>query len=166
MERLTKRDSGGNAAVDCDVCELGESRLANCGVLKCRNRLKDRLAAYEDTGLTPEDVKRVHDLLLTVQRLKTEQFEILEKYLEAEAEGRMMALPCKVGQEVFTVEDAAIYCAVDGAEEVDHILEFEFGDCGLTFSTEWYEPRPVEEIGKTVFFSREEAERALNGSQD
>ena len=30
--------------------------MVDCTALYCRNRLKDRLAAYEDTGLTPSDV--------------------------------------------------------------------------------------------------------------
>lgn len=115
----------------------------------------DRLAAYEDTGLTPEDVKRVHDLLLTVQRLKTEQFEILKKYLEAEAEGRMMALPCKVGDMVYyrrgldilgdTVE-RIILDGIDNQVLVGAHKAFMFWD-----------------FGRNVFLTREEAEAALKG---
>ena len=87
----------------------------------------------------------------------------LAAYEDAEEQGLLVRLPCKVGQEVFTVEDADIYCTVDGVEEIDHILEFGICDCGLTFSTEWYEARPIGEIGKTVFLTREEAEAALKG---
>ena len=67
-----------------------------------------RLAAYEDTGLTPEDVLRISNLL----RLVGEDFncrlvfvaQALVKYAEytkAENEGRLVVLPCKVGDTVF-----------------------------------------------------------------
>lgn len=51
MERLTKRTKDGQAVMDCDACENAGN---DCHLYQCRNRLKDRLAAYEDTGLTPE----------------------------------------------------------------------------------------------------------------
>ena len=61
MERLTKRDTDGQAMMDCEKCEADWTGkhgkpMADCTALYCRNRLKDRLAAYEDTGLTPEEV--------------------------------------------------------------------------------------------------------------
>lgn len=59
MERLTKRDADGQAMMDCQKCEADWTGkhgrpMFDCTALYCRNRLKDRLAAYEDTGLTPE----------------------------------------------------------------------------------------------------------------
>lgn len=51
--RLTKRLSDGYAVLACENCERHEK---GCTALYCRNRLKDRLAAYEDTGLTPEQL--------------------------------------------------------------------------------------------------------------
>lgn len=50
MERLTKRLDDGQAVMECKSCELQEK---HCTALACRNRLKDHLAAYEDTGLEP-----------------------------------------------------------------------------------------------------------------
>lgn len=59
MERYTKRLEDGQAVMDCANCS--ESWNTNpdgkCTALYCRNRLKDRLAAYEDTGLKPEEIK-------------------------------------------------------------------------------------------------------------
>ena len=58
MERYTKRLEDGQAVMDCANCP--ESWNTNpggkCTALYCRNRLKDRLAAYEDTGLEPEEI--------------------------------------------------------------------------------------------------------------
>lgn len=85
----------------------------------------------------------------------------LAAYEDAEEQGLLIQLPCKVGQPVYTIDDASICTFVDGEEEIDHILQFEYGEDGLQFSIEWYEPRSVSEIGKTVFFTRKEAEAAL-----
>ena len=46
--RLTKRCDDGQAVMDCQNCEL--KKLNMCTALSCRNRLKDRLAEYEDTA--------------------------------------------------------------------------------------------------------------------
>ena len=137
MERLTKRDGGGNAVVDCDVCELGESRLANCGVIKCRNRLKDRLAYYED----------------------------------AEEQGRLIVLPCKVGDTVY-----ALWPVPTSAKYVIYIAEVKeiriaarMNRVLISFILEpvAFRGRRHEffesDFGKLVFFSRKEAEKALEG---
>lgn len=61
MERYTKRLEDGQAVMDCANCP--ESWNTNpdckCTSLYCRNRLKDRLAAYEDTGLEPEGIEQL-----------------------------------------------------------------------------------------------------------
>lgn len=58
-KRMTKRDTDGQAMMDCQKCEADWTGkhgkpMADCTALYCRNRLKDLLAAYEDTGMTPE----------------------------------------------------------------------------------------------------------------
>lgn len=81
MERLTKRDTDGQAMMDCQKCEADwtgkhSKPMVDCTALYCRNRLKDRLAAYEDTGLTPRDIKELLDVAVSktnkVLRLKEE----------------------------------------------------------------------------------------------
>ena len=47
MERLTKRDRGGNAHMDCDRCDV-RYREGCCSTKLCMNLLIDRLASYED----------------------------------------------------------------------------------------------------------------------
>lgn len=53
MERLTKRDTDGQAMMDCEKCKADWTGkhgkpMADCTALYCRNRLLDRLVAYED----------------------------------------------------------------------------------------------------------------------
>ncbi len=56
MVRLTKRLGDGKTAMDCSSCEL---KGKNCTALGCLNRLKDRLAVYEDTGLEPGEENHI-----------------------------------------------------------------------------------------------------------
>lgn len=63
MERLTKRLDDGQAVMRCEDCKASWMRkhgkpMEECTAMYCRNMCKDRLAAYEDTGLTPEEVER------------------------------------------------------------------------------------------------------------
>ncbi len=53
MERMTERVNG-EVVMDCGVCPLDAPET--CNRLACRDRLKARLAAYEDTGLEPEEI--------------------------------------------------------------------------------------------------------------
>lgn len=52
MERLTERDSNGTNFL---VCREGCNGGPAC--FECEQKAIDRLAAYEDTGLEPEEVK-------------------------------------------------------------------------------------------------------------
>lgn len=47
MMRLTIRLEDGQAAMDCTGCKTAYGEEM-CHLLRCRNRLKDRLAEYED----------------------------------------------------------------------------------------------------------------------
>lgn len=53
--RLTKRLEDGQAVMDCKNCELKELQM--CTALGCRNRLKDRLAEYEDAAANVAPVR-------------------------------------------------------------------------------------------------------------
>lgn len=61
MSRYTKRLEDGQAVMDCKSCILNS--LKECTALGCRNRIKDRLAAYEDTGMEPEEIRTVQECL-------------------------------------------------------------------------------------------------------
>lgn len=97
----------------------------------------DRLAAYEDTGLEPEECA---------------------KYAQAEKEGRLVVLPRKVGDTVFSAfENEGVFCGkVYAISMCDGTNWFSVRyDGGLRYYNTW------DEIGKTVFFAREDAEKAL-----
>lgn len=124
-----------------------------------------RIAAYEDTGLEPEGVihlaecwQQEHEALC--QYLTLGSADHLRELVQAEKDGRLVVLPCKVGDTIYfktyknnatvcvgiqphTVHSIRIYCLVEG----------EYTDVGL----------PTDQFGKTVFLAREEAEAALKG---
>ena len=71
------------------------------------NVVVERLAAYEDTGLTPEEIKApfTEDTMinLAAQALGVEPSRLRE-LAEADKDGRVVVLPCKVGER-WTDED-------------------------------------------------------------
>ena len=145
MERLTKRDTDGQAMMDCQKCEADWTGkhgkpMVDCTALYCRNRLKDRLAAYEDTGLTPQACAEAREAGKVLSSCDI-SFGRLAELLTADSAGRLVVLPCKVGDTVYILRRT-----FDGADVV--------GETEL-----WWTDIP--QLGKTVFLAREEAEKAL-----
>ena len=165
MERLTKRDNDGQAMMDCEKCKADWTGkhgkpMDDCTALYCRNRLKNRLAAYEDTGLTPEDCARateIDDILLDEYYPSGRMRELIK----ADKDGRVVVLPCKVGDTVWAILDGAKYareCKVDfvnigsfGTTIVFAVKDGLREQYGVTAAA----------FGKTVFLTRKEAEKAL-----
>jgi hypothetical protein len=96
----------------------------------------------------------------------------VQSLAKAKAEGRLVVLPCKVGDTVYhrsgqhTIDDIQLfYPRQNGHVPEERIgkLQIRLGSlnyAGLqTFATY------ADEIGKTVFLSREEAEKALGGRE-
>nr|DAH43055.1 MAG TPA: hypothetical protein [Caudoviricetes sp.] len=106
MERLTKRATDGQAIMDCEKCKAdwtgkhGKS-MVDCTPLYCRNRLKDRLAAYEETGLTPEQCESAKNIIDYAFSADTSKAERIRELLKADKSGRLVVLPCKVGDTVY-----------------------------------------------------------------
>lgn len=106
MERLTKRATDGQAIMDCEKCKAdwtgkhGKS-MVDCTPLYCRNRLKDRLAAYEETGLTPEQCESAKNITEYAFSADTSKAERIRELLKADKAGRLVVLPCKVGDTVY-----------------------------------------------------------------
>ena len=95
------------------------------------NEAITRLAAYEDSGLSPEE---------------------LQELAKAKADGRLKILPAKPGDIIYRPE-ALQFCWVITKVEIyeDEIVFIDDSDNIF---------RP-DDIGKTVFLSREAAEKAL-----
>ena len=161
MERLTnKREADAQR-------EEYERRLANGYPRNIPEERFLRLAAYEDTGLTPKEVTALGELFdyaLKESKTLTEQLTLLKhirELAEADKDGRLVVLPCKVGDTVF----ARLYNKSKYVCECK-VKQIVVGNIGfVTFapigSPEQEYDVSLKGFGKTVFLTREEAEKAL-----
>ena len=157
MKRLTKRCNG-------IVTYIGASNEYETGQIACEvepqgvRELLERLAAYEDTRLTPELVRETAELAIWVH---DNGIEKIKKWIKADKDGRVVVLPCKVGDTVWANLDGMRHprkCVIEFANIGSHVTTIVFSTVdGLR---EQYGVNPSS-FGKTVFLTREEAEKAL-----
>lgn len=127
-----------------------------------------RLKAYEDTGLTPKEFAAywvfIQDLI--GDQKASEALSHLLHLAQADRDGRLVVLPCEVGQRVFALLDTD-----------KHISECEVKQIGMGNKIGFIGLEPIgargreygislNGFGKTVFRTREEAEKALEAMKD
>jgi len=181
MERLT---------FDGNFCDIAQCRELPCPYNGACSQRKvwERLKAYEDTGLTPEEIndlasvreispeaeyainKHADNIIERLDKLlhQTDDDARLRDLAEADKDGRLVVLPCKVGEKLWVI----------GRDNVPREMELEPPDIrtvctdedNLCMSTCNRRPdgycayrlrNDGTSIGKTVFLTREEAEKAL-----
>ena len=116
----------------------------------------DRLAEYEDTGLTPEQIKELaHDTIGPLHRK-------ISEWITAEAARRLVSLPCKVGDMLYEVTGRKTI-SVYKVKAIRVELFGLFIEWDIVEGFVWQSLSGINagEIGKTVFLTREEAEEAL-----
>lgn len=175
MDRLTGKDSR-TGLTTLVGCEGVYDSLSVSNALAVENAL-EKLAAYEDSGLSPEEVEALFhrsksdNVVVPNVTLFGKPLEHWDKLNKAEAGGRLAVLPCKVGDEVYTNTSMSgwylrankrpysakvVFIGLNASEAMgggffnvvyskgEYMMHFQFSD-----------------IGKTVFLTREEAEKAL-----
>lgn len=90
--------------------ENGHWRLKINGVVYSEWDFVDRLAAYEDTGLTPESVEALKLSMMGKAISEIKEFnglpvDRLRELAEADKEGRVAVLPCDVGGSMLDMSD-------------------------------------------------------------
>lgn len=164
MERLTKRLSNGvadyNLQADKKSDEVAKSAFKQTCV--------ERLAGYEDTGLLPEEFHAYWVFLqdLIGNQKASEALSRFREMAEADKDGRVVVLPCKVGDTVYEVtsrKTISEYRVKAIREEL--FCTFIEWDITAGFVDKSIFGVPIDEIGKTLFLSREEAEKALEAKQ-
>lgn len=166
MERLTEKhylaeDHYMKCSEDCSV----DMDCVDCPAF---DKLVERLAAYEDTGLTPEAVETVKlalaaKHLVDLETLNNTPISRLVELAEADKAGRAVVLPCKVGDTVYFVnakhilEFTVVGYAVDETG-ISWVYSEHVDKTGHTYERTFSPDR----IGKTTFLSREGAEKALH----
>lgn len=162
MERLTKR-------INDVVTYIGTENEYDTGMIAAETassvaavrEILLRLAAYEDTGREPEEVTalgKIFDYALKESKTLTEQLALLNhirELAEADKDGRCVMLPCKVGDKLYRVFAGEIFEHRVGSMKYFAIQK--------RWDIEIYPFCPCVEssIGKTIFLTREEAERAM-----
>lgn len=123
----------------------------------------EKLKAYEDLGFEPEEYKRAMSLDIIV-RCAAAAFGVpVEQLCEVVAlgkAGRLMVLPCKVGDKLYRVFDGNI-----SEHEVQNLKYFA-RQRRLSIDMTPFFPDAGRFIGKTVFFTREKAEKALEAMKN
>ena len=162
MERLTEWNGSSYKHAYYPRCFKEPCYGSGCKIKDCPFEIAvcERLAAYEDTGLTPKEVTALGELFdyaLKESKTLTEQLTLLHhirELAEADKDGRVVVLPCKVGDTVWfkTYKNNARDCIGVQPHEVTRIsasiiVPGEIVDIGI----------PVDQIGVRVFLSETEA---------
>ena len=159
MERLTnKREADAQR-------EEYERRLANGYPRNIPEERFLRLAAYEDTGREPEEVlpkDKADEIALKLMRLADLEslcsYDRLRELAEADKDGRVVVLPCKVGDVVY---------GFHGEKTILPMVAkwIETNTDGWCIAVQYTPMAPrfyrFSDFGKTVFLTREEAKKAL-----
>ena len=149
MERLTFE---GNF---CDIAQCRELPCpydGNC----TQKEVWERLKAYEDAGLSPQACAEAREIEETLSGCDYSISRMVE-LMKADKEGRLVVLPCRQGDELWTYGNFP-----QGRE----VYRFTVSDVSTlngrtVLNTLGLGTIRPEDIGKTVFLSREEAEKAL-----
>lgn len=161
MERLTVpyeygdgyRSKCAETCGECDGC-WGLDEIVN------------RLGAYEDTELTPEEVNdAVVGAKLMAKAKVVSAFgvaaERLRELAEADKAGRVVVLPCKAGDELWTFynypDEQVCSFTVTDISTLNGRTMLNTSRCGVI---------DARDVGKTVFLTREEAVEALEAMKD
>ena len=138
-------------------------------------QLYSALAAYEGTGLAPESVEALKLSMMGKTIAEIKEFnglpvDRLRELAEADKEGRLVVLPCKVGDTVWvTGRDNVPREMRLTSPDIRTVCTDEDNLCMATCSRKpdgfcAYRLRnDGTDIGKTVFLTREEAEKVLEG---
>lgn len=154
MERLTEWNDEQTRHAYYPRCFEAPCYGSGCKIENCPFEAAacDRLAAYEDTGLEPEAIETVKLALaarhmVDLETLNNTPISRLVELAEADKDGRVIILPCKVYE-------------TDGARVYEHTV------CEGIYETAGGPAFDKNAIGKRIFLTRAEAERAMEGKKD
>lgn len=153
----------GRLTFDGNFCDISQCRELPCPYNNnCTQRqVWERLKQYEDTGLDPEQCETSKVIIESAFSDDTSKAERIRDLLKADKDGRVVVLPCKVGDGLWT------FCS----HPVEQVYSFTVTDIstlnGRTMlNTSRCGVIDARDVGKTVFLTREEAEKALEAMSD
>lgn len=166
MERLTKWENGHAYYPRCfeKPCSGGGCVTRDCPF---ETAICERLAAYEDTGLMPEQVVWMKEVIEIAFDHDESRVERAHELHVADKEGRVVVLPCKVGERWADADGRAvrITAVIVSIEPFGTNINIYFDDEGAT----------PDDAGRACaanwdYFSRHytciEVERAMEDKKD
>ena len=149
MERIT---------FDGNFCDIAQCRELPCPYDEncTQKEVWERLKAYEDAGLSPQACANAREIEDTLSGCDYSISRMVE-LMKADKDGRVLILPCKVGDMAYWVHNGVITGCHVYRIQVNRKGTFVF--LKSTISHGGF--RTDACLGKTVFLSHKEAEKAL-----
>lgn len=162
MERLTKYLASGAATYDYPVdCYSGVDCNDRVAKSAYRQTCVERLAAYEDTGLTPEQCENAKHIIESAFSDDTSKAERIRELLKADKAGRLVVLPFTSGRTLLSKEN------IDSPrlmKDVELAISY-CGSCGIVFHMGYNVFCDLVKHGRITAVS-EETEKALEAMKD
>ena len=154
----------------CDIAQCRELPCPYDGMCSQR-KVWERLKEYEDAGLSPEMVAHLKIVSMGRTIAQITEFEgvpidRLRELAEADRAGRLVVLPCKVGQRVFALMDTDKHISECEVKQIGMGNEIGFIGLEPIGTREQKYGVALSGFGKTVFLTREEAEKAMEATKD
>ena len=173
MKRLTGHTDIGDSLLDeiafinpDDAEGLYNLReIAQHGSDELLYEIANRLAEYEDTGLEPEKIAFLKNVVDDAFSDKPEFTEHIRELLRAEKDGRVVVLPCRVGDKIYRVVDDCTFPGDCGTKRMCKGCEYR----NLFIEQTRFRLYLLTDDGKLrrgYYRTREEAERALEGHNE
>lgn len=151
MKRLTEKDES-----PCTCC----GGIGHCSTDCSYKQIYDRLAEYEDIGLEPEKIVFLKNVVDDAFSAKPEFTEHIRELLRTEKDGRLVILPCRVGDRIYRVVDDCTFPGDCGTKRMCKGCEYR----NLFIEQTRFRLYLLTDDGKLrrgYYRTREEAEKAL-----
>lgn len=152
MERLTSRN---------EDCVLVNGHALGCATVGEIVQMAERLAAYEDSELSPEGCAQAAEANRLMEAFGLPVERIVE-LLKAEIHGRRITLPCVPGDTLWLSQMFYTRPKKPVPVTVDALRIDREGTTYITGRRRFFE----DAIGRTVFLTEEEAKRAMEGRKE
>lgn len=166
MERITSEEN----FCYLSMCEELEQGGCPEGAHCTERKVWERLKAYEDTGLSPEEVEHLKLASMGKAIAEITEFEgipidRMRELAQAEKEGRCVVLPCKVRDKAWYLTGKPSAARQPHFDRIDSEIVggFYYDERGLQVRLNYFHGNhgTYGFFGKTVFLTREEAQEAL-----
>lgn len=159
-ERMTSRN---------EDCVLANGHALSCATAGEIVQMAERLTAYEDTGLPPERVVWMKEVVEAAFDNDTSRIERAHDLHVADKEGRVAVLPCKVGERWVDEDGRAVHITAvivsmePFGENINIYFDYEDAtpdDAGSDCVTNWDHFSRIFTCAETVLDNRKDAAHA------